>query len=181
MRIISLKEFFQTGHFGPISIGQHKSELIEAFGEEFEFADCGETHIIRYGWYEFFYWTNSGKIFGIQNDHLQADTSDHAACINFFNKDWILDKWFLRDNRNISLKEVEKVLRLENIVFNLEQLSTVENESIITNRRSLVSMDFHGNYRRMEYDELGEFIKWNEYSENDYNNFVLNGIRIFKY
>lgn len=54
MNTIHLKEFIRTGKFGTISIGSTKTDVVNELGNKFDFADCGETQIIKYGWYEFF-------------------------------------------------------------------------------------------------------------------------------
>jgi hypothetical protein len=119
MTTIHLKEFIKTGQFGTISIGSTKADVVNAFGKKFDFADCGETQIIKYGWYEFFYWTESELVFGIQNDHLQADCSNHKEMIDYKSKLWTIDKWFLQVNKNITLRQVEGFLTAEGISFEI--------------------------------------------------------------
>ena len=99
MKTIQLREFVKTGQFGTISIGSTKADLVNSPGEEFDFVDCGETQLIKYGWYEFFYWTESELIFGIQNDHLQADCVNHKEMLNDI-------KRILRENGSVFIEEV---------------------------------------------------------------------------
>jgi hypothetical protein len=75
---ISLKEFLKTGEFGPIKVGiSTKNDVLEQLGEHDGIGDFDDTQIIRYGWYEIFYWTNSEIVYAIQNDHLQYDCINH--------------------------------------------------------------------------------------------------------
>ncbi len=181
MTTIQLKEFIKTGSFGPISIGSKKSEIVNELGKKFEYADCGETQIIKYGWYEFFYWTETEIVFGIQNDHLQADCVNHKEMINFRSESWIIDKWFLQDNKNISFGQVEDLLKKENIPFDIVPAYKGCNENVIKCSKSNVTLDFVNEYSLVELDEKGKLENWKEYVEEEQPNFVLNGIRLFDY
>lgn len=180
MITVNLKDFIKTGQFGTISLGTTKSDLVNKLGEEFDFADLGETQIIKYGWYEFFYWTKNELIFGIQNDHLQADCTNHKEMIDYKNKVWTIDKWFLQTNKNITFGQIEELLMRENIPFKI--IPTYNNcENVIKCLKSNVTFDFANEYRLVEYNENGKFKNWKEFVENNQSNFVLNGIRLFGY
>lgn len=86
----------KTGNFDKIMVGvSTKRDVIELMGSDFDFCDFGETQIIKYGWYEFFYWTKSEVIFAIQNDHLRFSTSNHDEMVNYQNENVKVDSWFL--------------------------------------------------------------------------------------
>ncbi len=179
MTTIQLKEFIKTGKFGTISIGSTKTDIVNIFGKKFDFADCGETQIIKYGWYEFFYWTKTELVFGIQNDHLQADCIDHNEMISFGNKSFEFDKWFLQDNKNGTFGQIEDYLNKEKISFEVVHVYKGSDENIIKCTRSNVTFDFANEYRLVELNEKGKFKNWKEYVEAEQSNFVLNGIRLF--
>ena len=181
MVIIQLKEFIKSGKFGPITIGSTKDDITNLFGGKFDFGDFEESQIIKYGWYEFFYWTATGKVFGIQNDHLQADFSGHNAMINFKNRFWTIDKWFLKENKNITFAQVVEYLDQENIPFNIVPAYEGCDENIIKCVNSHVTFDFANEYRTVELNAKGKIINWKEVSVEDQSDYVLNGIRLFQY
>lgn len=181
MNTIDLKEFIRTGKFGTISIGSTKTDVVNELGNKFDFADCGETQIIKYGWYEFFYWTESELIFGIQNDHLQADCTNHKEMIHYKSKLWSIDKWFLEVNRNITFGQVEEYLIREGISYDIVPAYKGCDENVIKCMQSNVTFDFANEYRLVELNEKGKFRNWKEFIENEQSNFVLNGIRLFDY
>lgn len=181
MNTIHLKEFIRTGKFGTISIGSKKADVVNALGNKFDFADCGETQIIKYGWYEFFFWTESELLFGIQNDHLQADCTNHKEMIHYKSKLWLIDKWFLEVNRNITFGKVEEYLISEGISYDIVPAYKGCDENVIKCMQSNVTFDFTNEYRLVELNEKGIFKNWKEFIENEQSNFVLNGIRLFDY
>jgi hypothetical protein len=181
MNTIHLNEFIKTGKFGTITIGSTKTDLVNELGNEFDFDNCGETQIIKYGWYEFFFWTESELIFGIQNDHLQADCTNHSEMMQYKSKLWSIDKWFLEENRNITFGQVEEYLLRERISYEIVPAYKGCDENVIKCMQSKVTFDFVNEYRLVELNEKGEFKKWREFMENDQSNFVLNGIRLFDY
>lgn len=181
MNTIHIKEFIRTGQFGTISIGSTKTDVINALGNKFDFADCGETQIIKYGWYEFFYWTDSELIFGIQNDHLQADCTNHKEMIDFKSKLWTIDKWFLQVSKNITFGQIESFLTTEKIPYEIIPAYKGCEQNVIKCLKSNVTLDFVNEYRLIEYNEKGKFKSWKEFVEDDQPNFVLNGIRLFEY
>ncbi|MBT1705431.1 hypothetical protein [Chryseosolibacter indicus] len=111
METIELKEFIKSGIFGTISIHSTKDDVIKCLGKPSDSFGDEETQTIKYGQYEFSYWTGSETILGIQNDHLQADCINHSEQINFKNETWTLDKWFLEENRNTTLGQVASFLK----------------------------------------------------------------------
>lgn len=180
MITISLKRFIETGEFGTIKIGSKKGEVINILGEDYDYGDCGDSQIIKYGWYEFFYWTENEKIFGIQNDHLQMDCLNHDEMINFKNDNWMIDKWFLKDEENITFGQVKKLLESENIAYKIEPLYGCE-ENIIKCINSNVTFDFASEYSIIEFNEKEQPNEWIEITESEEDNYILNGIRLFKY
>lgn len=131
MKIVSLKKFIETGSFDTLSIGSTREEVIECLGEKYDFYDSGETYIISFGWYEFFFWTDTGRLYGIQNDHLVADCMNHDEMINFRNKKWQLDTWFLKANQHFTFKQVKELLEREKILYTIEPTYTGCDENII--------------------------------------------------
>ncbi len=181
MTIIQLKEFVKTGKFGTITIGSTKTDVINLLGNKYSFGDLGETQIIKYGAYEFFYWTETEIIFGIQNDQLQADCSNHKEMINLKNKNYRLDKWFLQNNKNITFGEVIAFLEQESIFFEILPASISNSENVIKCLESNVSFDFVNEYDFVELDEKGKVKTSNQYFETEQSKYVLNGIRLFEH
>jgi len=179
MKTIHLKEFIKSGQFGNISIDSTKTDLVNSFGNKFDFADFGESQIIKYGWYEFFYWTKTELIYGIQNDHLLADCSNHEEMIDYKSKLWTIDKWFLQVNKNITFGQVEELLIKEDIPFNIEPIYKGSEDNVIKCLKSNVTLDFVKEYTVIEYDEKGKLKNCEELVEDDQRNFMLNGIRLF--
>jgi hypothetical protein len=177
--IIQLKEFIRTGKFGPISLGSTKADIIRLLGKKNDFADCGETQIVKYGWYEFFYYTKTEIVFGIQNDHVQADGTNHHADINFRNVLWTLDKWFLKENENVTFGQVVDYLNEEKISFEIIPPYHGSEGNIIRCSVSGVKFDFADEYRIMELNAKGKFKDWKIVTAKDQSKHVLNGIRLF--
>lgn len=181
MLTVLIKEFVRTGKFGEITLGSKKSDIIHLFGKKFDFGDFGDTQIIKYGWYEFFYWTETELVCGIQNDHLQADCSNHADMINFKNRLWTIDKWFLKDNENITFGQVVEHLNQEKIPFNILPGYHGSILKIIHCVESNVTFDFENEYTIVELNDKGKFKARKEIVEEDPSKFVLNGVRLFEY
>ena len=179
MKIVYFKDFVKNGEFDSIKIGSTKSDVIKLLGKSDDIADCGETKIIRYGWYEFFYWTKSEKIFGIQNDHLQADCTNHSEMINFKNRKWKLENWFLEIGKNQTFKNVKDLLNSEKIEFNVQKPYENSDYNIIKCVKSNVTIDFADEYRIVELKENGKFKQWKEIKVENEDDYVLNGIRLF--
>ncbi|WP_143011393.1 hypothetical protein [Chitinophaga filiformis] len=181
MITIQLKDFIKTGNFGPLTIGSSKGEILQVFGGTYDLADCGETQIIKYGWYEFFYWTDNEKIFGIQNDHLLADCVNHSEMINFKNRFFTIDKWFLKENKSITFREVIECLEQENIPYNIVPAYDGCDENIIKCVNSNVTFDFVNEHTFTEVTAKGRFKNRKEIRVAHQLDYVLNGIRLFKY
>ncbi len=122
---ISLKDFALTGHFGPVTLGMTKDDLITLLGEPDGIQDFGDTVDVHYSWYEFFCLAENGKIIGIQNDHLcvaplesrRRMVENHRLNICFENERFLFDPWFLKPGINISYFQVIELLRAETISF----------------------------------------------------------------
>ena len=173
MKIISLKEFAETGKFGEIGIGSLKADVIREFGTDFDHYDGGETEIIKYGWYEFFFWSDSEKLFGIQNDHLQADCENHNEMILFENKSFKIDTWFLKVNQDFTYSQVIDLLNKEHIDFKIESVNEIEPEIIRFK---------YGTYLDFSEGSFGWNLETNESYETIIENkedYLLNGIRLF--
>lgn len=154
---------------------------MQVFGRKYDFADCGETQIIKYGWYEFFYWTDTEKIFGMQNDHLPADCVNHRGMINFKNKYCTIDKWFLKEHQNVTFRQVETYLNSENIPYSIVPAYKGCDENIIKCTNSNVTFDFVNEYTFAEITAKGRRRNWQEVKVDHQSDYVLNGIRLFQY
>ena len=120
---IFLKDFIKTGKFGPLEIGSSKEDVIDFFGEDYDFGNFGETQIIKYGWWEFFYWTETKKVFAIQNDHLSYNCSHHVEMISLNTNKVEMDTWFLKPDKHVTFDNVTKILTEEKIDFKLDKFS----------------------------------------------------------
>lgn len=93
-----------------------KSEVVTLLGEPgFVHANSSGLSWTNYGCYELLYF--DGKLTGIQNDHLQADCSNHGDLIGYENSCFRIDTWFLQPGRDISLRELRILLTTEGIAF----------------------------------------------------------------
>lgn len=181
MKVIELKNFIKTGEFDTIQIGKStKQEVIKLMGTNFDFVDCGESQIIKYGWYEFFYWTKSEIVFAIQNDHLQFDCSNHNEMIEYQNESIKIDNWFLTVNKNVTFSEIIEILKRENIHYELEK-HNFDGDLEYIRLNNGITIDFDNeltswiyNKSKDEWDMKNNLIK----NQQDY---ILNGIRLFKY
>ncbi|WCO00236.1 hypothetical protein [Psychroserpens ponticola] len=175
MKTISIKSFAKTGKFGEIGIGTLKKDVIKLLGTDYDFGDCGETQIIKYGWYEFFFWSDTEKLFAIQNDHLQANCENHNEMILYKNDLFEIDIWFLKVNQDYTYSQVIQLLKKEDIDYKIEPGSEIEPE--IIRFKSGVYLDF----------SEGSF-GWNSETNESYNDtiknkedYLLNGIRLFDF
>jgi hypothetical protein len=174
MLIISLKDFALTGHFGPIGLGMSKDDLIAHLGEPDGINQFSDTVDINYAWYEFFCFNSTGKICGIQNDHLslriihqrrRIKWQREAIC--FENDHFRIDTWFLKPGKDVSYFQAIALLNNENIPF------------------QEIFDEFTG--WRVQF-ESGVFIdfdhRWDSEETNDppteKEKVVVNGIRIFE-
>ncbi len=181
MKVIELKNFIKTGKFDAIQIGKStKQNVIDLMGKDFDFADCGESQIIKYGWYEFFYWTKSEIVYAIQNDHLKFDCPNHDEMIEYQNENIKIDNWFLTVNKNITFSEIIRILKSENIHYKFEK-HNFDGALEYLRLKNGITIDFDNelttwlyNKHEDEWDMKNELIK----NQQDY---ILNGIRLFKY
>lgn len=179
MLSISLKDFIKTGRFGGFTLGTAIDEVIEAFGDDHDAHDSDDTQIIKYGWYEFFYWTDSREIFGIQNDHLQADCANHADMIFFSNDKWTIDVGFLKENENITFRQVIQLLEEERIAYVIEPAYHGSDENNIRCVDSGVTFDFVNEYSFAEFGADGNFKGFINTPLHEQEDYILNGIRLF--
>ena len=181
MKVIELKNFIKTGDFDKIKVGSStKQDVIDLMGIDFDFADCGDTQIIKYGWYEFFYWTESEIVFAIQNDHLQFDCSNHNEMIEYQNEHIKIDIWFLQVNKNIKFYEVIRILKSENIHYEIEK-QNFDGALEYLKLQNGITIDFDNESTTWTYNEFdNEWEIKNEPIKNQ-QDYILNGIRLFKY
>ena len=182
MQTIYLKEFIKTGNFGEIIVGvSTRDDLIRLLEKNFDFADCGESCIIKYGWYEFFYWSDTKKIFGIQNDHVCADCVNHKEMISFQNRLWKLDTWFLKELSHVTFAQIMNYLRQENIAFEVITFSKYSDEQGIRCVDSCVTFDFVDEYCTVERTKRKKVKTVKELKVTHQDDFVLNGIRLWEH
>lgn len=179
MQTIYLKEFIRTGYFGQVTIGSSKDDIVKSLGKG-QFLDYGETQGINYGWYEFFWWTETGRVLGIQNDHLQADCLNHNKMIQFRSKVWTMDTWFLQAGQNITAAQVKQFLTAENIPFSVEFPYKTATEKVIKCTESGVVIECVKEYNILEFNEKGKFKDWKEMVAEREDDYVLNGITLFR-
>jgi len=181
MKIIKLKNFIKTGNFDKIKVGTStKKDVIDLMGNDFEFGDFGETQIIKYGWYEFFYWTKNEIIFGIQNDHLQFDCSNHNEMISYKGNNIEIDNWFLKVDNNIKFSEILEILKAEKIQYELEK-DNFEGALEYIKLRNGITIDFDNELTTWTYDKKED--EWDMINEpiKHQKDYILNGIRRFEY
>jgi hypothetical protein len=181
MKTIYLKDFIKTGVFGDIVVGKStKSDVISLMGPDFDFGDCGETHIIKYAWYEFFYWTDSEVVHGIQNDHVQFDCTNHDEQIVYANDQVKIDTWFLKVGQNIKQYEVIALLEQEGVSYELKKYDNdYQNDELwLTNG---LTLDFDESVTTWVEDEDDD--EWGRVVTpiEDPKDYILNGIRLFRF
>ena len=180
MKVIELKNFIKTGEFDTIQIGKStKQDVVDLMGTDFDFADCGESQIIKYGWYEFFYWTESNIVFAIQNDHLQFDCTNHNEMIEYQNESIKIDNWFLTVNKNITFSEIIDILKSENIHYELEK-HNFDGALEYMRLNNGITIDFDNELTTWIYNKSED--EWDMKNEliNNQQDYILNGIRLFK-
>ena len=181
MKIIRLESFIKTGKFDGIEVGvSTKQDVISLMGTVYDFGDFGESQIIKYGWYEFFYWTDSEIVFAIQNDHLQFDCSNHDEMITYENDSVKIDNWFLNVNENISFSQIIEILKKESIEYEFDK-NTFEGALEYIRLTNGITIDFDNTLTSWIYDKKSD--EWdikNDVIENQ-NDYILNGIRLFKH
>ena len=181
MKVIDLKKFIETGDFDRIKVGSStKQDLINLMGSDFDFADLGDTQLLKYGWYEFFCWTDSEIVCGIQNDHVQFDCSNHNEMIEFKNEHVIINNWFLQVNKNITFSKIINILKNENIQYKLKKKNFDGSLEYIKLNNG-ITFDFDNELTTWTYNESeDEWDMKNEVIKNQ-KDYILNGIRLFKY
>lgn len=176
MKKIKLKDFALTGEFGPVKIGMTKKQVTDLLGEPEADQDFGTGYTgLLYSWYEFFFETDTGILDSIQNDHLQADCSNHDEMILFRNDKIEIDTWFLKLNQDLTRREVKEILDEQRISFTEEEYWG----SDIIRFESGVYLDFDNRDGVWGIDEDGTVEKDESIVIVDKENFVLNGIRLF--
>ena len=175
MKIISLKEFALTGQFGPVQIGMTEEEVLDLLGEPEKTLNLSKPYEgIAYNWYEFFFVKKTGKLYGIQNDHLQFDCSNHEEMILFKNEKFKVDTWFIEVNRELTRRDVRKILKEERIPFTEKE----HFEDTVFLFESGVYLDFDNRDGSYVYDgedwEKDESVVIHEKEDE-----VLNGIRYY--
>lgn len=181
MKVIELEKFIKTGNFDKIKVGTStKQDVIDLMGNDYDFGDCGETQIIKYGWYEFFYWTQSKIVFGIQNDHLQFDCSNHDEMIEYENDYIKVDNWFLEGNKSTTFSEVIRILKSENIQYEFEK-QNFDGALEYLKLDNGITIDFNNEMTNWVYNKSEN--EWNIKSKliKNQQDYILNGIRLFKY
>lgn len=175
MKIIKLKDFALSGEFGPVKIGMTKKQVIDHLGtpEDEQDFHTGFTGLY-YGWYEFFFFPNTGILDSIQNDHLQTDLSRHAD-IHFKNEKIEIDTWFMKHNEDLTRGEVKEILNAQEIPFTEEEYWGND----IIKFKSGVYLDFDNREGVWLMNDEGEVKQDSEGVIHDKDGFILNGIRFF--
>ncbi len=174
MIVVSLKDFALTGHFGPVTLGMTKDELIAHLGEPDGIVDFGETLDVHYSWYEFFCWADNGKILGIQNDHLslvpmrgrRTMVESHRLDICFENNSFCIDHWFLQPGKDIFYFQVLELLRAEGIAHE-EVFVDISGWRIVFPSGVFIDFDYEANSKLQDDPPI------------DKTQLVVNGMRMF--
>lgn len=112
---ISLTEFLRTGEFGSVGINDHRSTVIEKFGQpDGEISLSKGLQGIHYGWYEFVF--DQGGLRSIQNDRFDPEFPDS---MEFSNGSFKVDSGFLKADKIRKLGEIETELAALGISFSL--------------------------------------------------------------
>lgn len=181
MKVIELKNFIKTGDFDKIKVGiSTKQDIIDLMGRDYDLGDCGETQIIKYGWYEFFYRTESEIVFAIQNDHLQFDCSNHKEMIEYQNENIKIDNWFLQTNKNIKFSEIIRILESEKIEYELEK-QNFDEALVYLKLQNGITIDFTNELRSWIHNESDDEWEMKRELIKNQQDHILNGIRLFKY
>jgi hypothetical protein len=111
---ISIREFIDTGSFGPLKLGATKQQTLSLFGKPNDDADLGATgSILLYAWYELFF-NHEDILHSIQIDNY--DPNDKESYY-FKNKKIEIDSWFLNEVCNQNLESVSKILDQADITY----------------------------------------------------------------
>lgn len=179
MNTLSLKKIFKTGYLGPLQLGiSTKQDVIDFMGETRDVHISVDAIILKYGWYEFFFWTEGELLFGFQNDHLPNDCRNHDEMIIYKNSYVEIDYWFLQPFKNFTFSEVVQILEKEEVSYTIETYPHGDKEEYIKLVDSYVTLDFVDEHRYVE--KVGEEWFIREIEINNKQDFILNGIRCFK-
>lgn len=170
METIHLKQFAITGAFGKIKMGATKTEVTSLLGKKYDFADCNDSYILKYGWYEFFFWTESNTLFGIQNDSLSGMENDKKTFL-FRNKKFKIYPWFFKKQK-FTFKKVIEILNKQNIAYsvNTDQYTKIEFDSAV-----------YFDFITEKYVYNNKIKNWEEEIITNREDYILNGIRLFDY
>ncbi len=183
MKTVYLKDFIKTGKFGGIEVGvSTKDDVVSLMGNDYDFGDFGETQIIKYGWYEFFYWTKNGVVHAIQNDHLPAcgRKEEHRELICYENDMVNIDTWFLEAGRNIKFSEVVNILSKEGIEYGFKKYNFEDALEFIKLKNGII-IDFDNNETIYNYDKTTDEWSTADVLIENQDNYILNGIRLYDY
>jgi len=144
METISLKTFATTGLFG-----------------------------LRYGWYEFFFWTESNALFAIQNDSLSGMDTDEDSFL-FKNEKFTIAPWFFKTGEKITYRIVQEILNKENIPYTIKEVENSTNRILFKSDVYFDFIDEFNYYDKKTDDWLNKKIEHPE-------DYILNGIRIFDF
>lgn len=122
MNVISLKEFVLSGCFGPVYLGMPLEELKKHFGKPADSYDSGMgSGLWFYNGFEFYYYTKTNTLFGIQNDNICHEGPEKKSeHLYFFDEDTLIDTWFLDFGKKIPYRKVVTRLQNEGISFETE-------------------------------------------------------------
>jgi hypothetical protein len=114
MMEISIKQFIETGKFGPVHIGMTKDAVIRLLGQPDGTIACAKPRSgIHYSYYEFFF-DATQTLHAIQNDNYHPQ---YPELVEFANEIIVIDPWFLRSSTPVKWSYVENLLRHENISY----------------------------------------------------------------
>lgn len=147
MITVELKNFFETGEFGPIHLGMSIDKVVDILGEPEGITEYNNGHAeIIYAYYEFIYLTKTKTLYGIQNYHLATFPNLRTGRVNnkkdifFKNDNFIIDIWFLKKNRFLTLDRVIDNLVSEKLDFSLTR-DFKENVSIEIKNGAVINFD----------------------------------------
>ena len=121
MTLLNLRDFVLTGHFGPVSIGMNKGEIISKLGMPESDNNYGKSGgSLSYGGYELFYSNLDEKLTAIQNDHLLNFGGVHYDSARFENVSFKIDPWFIVPTEKLTYNNVRAILINEKIDFSEE-------------------------------------------------------------
>jgi len=116
---ISLKDFVLSGRFGPVYIGMPIDELKHYLGEPGDsYESKSGAGFLFYNGFEFYYYTDTNTVHGIQNDNLRYEGPDRKSDYLYYVDDAILvDTWFIEFGNPLNFTQVTELLKREDISF----------------------------------------------------------------